>query len=377
MRRHHADRSFSRLHESSWVTRVRGGFTLVELLTVIAILALLILLLMPAVQSFRASARTVHCANNLHQLGRALQHFVSKNGRSPSSIEMLDQMGSLIDGQTATYVCPDVEGAGLQSYGVNACLHRVMTEAQLIAMTDSKAKILRYKGANQDAWDAIIAPRHAGLVNTLSCDGSVAPRSPSDINPYDASEGARISKTLWEPRLPCQVLGSTCGCFTRGLKAVYTPLPFDTTTTPVTMTITTLYMPFGHNTGYGDVKQELKGIHPFWDNKPYRPFTAKITGYLSIPKAGNYRFLVSHDDAMSMRVDGNLVHNNGGWTGGPGSQMWNTAGPIRLEAGACVPIEVSLTQSPPTDNHLWIQWESDSGVALGSIPLDSMCADPN
>ncbi|NBW85327.1 MAG: DUF1559 domain-containing protein [Planctomycetia bacterium] len=377
MRNHHVDHHGSGTSDPPWVGGRRRGFTLVELLVVIAIMAVLILLLMPAVQAFRASARTVQCANNLHQLGRALAHFVSKNGRSPSSIEMLDQMGTLIDGQTATYACPDVEGAGLQSYGVNACLHRVMSEAQLIVMTDSTAKILRYKGANQDAWDAIIAPRHAGLVNTLSCDGAVTPRSPSDINPYDASEGARICKALWEPRLPCQVLSSTCGCFTRGLRAVYTPLPYDSTTTPVTMTISTLYMPFGYNTGWGDVKQELKGIHPFWDNKPYRPFTAKITGYLSIPKAGNYRFLVSHDDGMSMRIDGNLVHNNGGWTGGPGSQMWNTAGPIQLEAGACVPIEVSLTQNPPTDNHLWIQWESDSGVTLGPIPLDSMCADPN
>lgn len=353
------------------------GFTLVEMLAVIAILGLLLALLLPGVQSLRASARTVQCSNNLHQLGRALAHFVSKNGRSPSSIEMLDQMGALIEGQNEMYICPDTQGTGLQSYGVNACLHRVMSEAQLIAMTDSTAKILRYKGANQDAWDAIVAPRHAGMVNTLSCDGSVILRSPADINPYDPAEGAQICKTLWEPRLPCQVLGSTCGCFTRGLRAVYTPMPYDATTTPVTMTITTLYLPFGVNVGYGDVKQELKGIHPFWDNKPYRPFTTKITGYLSIPKAGNYRFLVSHDDSMSMRVDGNLVHNNGSWTGGPGSQMWNSGGPIRLEAGACVPIEISHMQNPPTDNHLWVQWESDSGVALGPIPLDSMCADPN
>ena len=78
-----------------------GGFTLVEILAVISILALLIALLLPGVQSFRASTRTVQCANNLHQLGRALAHFVSKNGRSPSSIEMLDQMGTLIDGQTS------------------------------------------------------------------------------------------------------------------------------------------------------------------------------------------------------------------------------------------------------------------------------------
>ena len=353
------------------------AFTLIELLVVVAVLGLLLALLLPGLQSFRSSARTVQCANNMHQLGRALAHFAYKSGRYPSPVEMLDQMGTLIDGQTAVYACPDVESARLQSYGVNACLNRVLSEAQLIAMADSTAKILRYKGGTQDAWDAIIAPRHAGMVNTLSCDGSVMLRSPSDINPYDPLEGARICEALWEPLLPCQVLGSKWGCFTQGLQAVYTPLPFDATTAPVTQTISTLYLPFGVNVGYGDVKQELKGIHPFWDNKPYRPFTAKITGYLTIPTTGNYRFMVSHDDGMSMRVDGKLVHNNNSWTGGPSSSMWNTAGTIQLEGGSRVPIEVSLTQNPPTDNHLWIQWESDSGIALGNIPLSSMCADPD
>ena len=166
------------------------AFTLIELLVVVAVLGLLLALLLPGLQSFRTSARTVQCANNLHQLGRGLAHFAYKSGRYPSPVEMLDQMGALIDGQTAVYACPDVESARLQSYGVNACLNRVLSEAQLIAMTDSTAKILRYKGGTKDAWDAIIAPRHAGMVNTLSCDGSVMLRSPSDIKPVRSPRGS-------------------------------------------------------------------------------------------------------------------------------------------------------------------------------------------
>ena len=61
------------------------GFTLVELLVVVAIIGILIGLLLPAIQSARESARRTRCASNLHQLGIALQAYHDRYQASPAS----------------------------------------------------------------------------------------------------------------------------------------------------------------------------------------------------------------------------------------------------------------------------------------------------
>ena len=69
----------SHANRPGWTRSDARGFTLVELLVVISIIALLIGLLLPALSKAREHARRSACASNLKQIGYAMFLYATEN----------------------------------------------------------------------------------------------------------------------------------------------------------------------------------------------------------------------------------------------------------------------------------------------------------
>lgn len=109
---HRASSRFMGLRSPKWVSDCfhpsrldertgRRGFTLVELMVIIAIISLLAALLIPTLQTTREAARRTQCANNLKQVTMAILNITEASRAFPSGTTLLNVTGTLLDVTTA------------------------------------------------------------------------------------------------------------------------------------------------------------------------------------------------------------------------------------------------------------------------------------
>ena len=161
----------------------RHGFTFIELITVVSIIAILAAILFPVFARACESARRATCASNLQQVGMALHMYAhSYNGRFPKENNEFGQLAKYVGGgysEPEIFFCPS--DSADRHWEIKRKTVRVpgsdMTREIITPIKTYSSYV--YKGGlrNDDRSDLVIAgeaqPWHSDLVNVLYLGGQV------------------------------------------------------------------------------------------------------------------------------------------------------------------------------------------------------------
>jgi len=100
--------------------RKAKGFTLVEIMIVVAIIGLLASIAIPNFIKARASARKNVCVNNLRQIEFAKDQWALENHKSITDTPLATDLDAYIKGTTANMECPEGGTSFADSYDIKA-----------------------------------------------------------------------------------------------------------------------------------------------------------------------------------------------------------------------------------------------------------------
>lgn len=186
------------------------GFSLVELLVILAVLGILAAILFPVVSSAVASSRSSRCMSNLRQLGSGVQLYANDhnglfpaNGGSKESPQLwgqriapyvgIDFLGPVNQGKLPPdpFSCPEehdmtMTGSHRSHYSKNIELNgspsgtvkvtQIPYPEKTFLLADSLGRDMSY------LYEKSFAPRHDGKANVIFVDMHVESLDPAKIN---------------------------------------------------------------------------------------------------------------------------------------------------------------------------------------------------